>query len=373
MPYVIALVMSLFLSACSEDPIDKIKNLIDTALDDYLSEVAGEAAEAGGAATAVVAGVEAVLEISDTESPLFGTRIVIPADGLPAGITAAVLSVVPATVTAPDDFGLVGPAVDIALRDLSEAHADVTLAVAATLTLPYDAQALVPLNADEADAAISHYTGSQWQSLDTNDRSADRATGETVSFSPFVVMVAYQPTELEQSTNSYSFAVAQAGETICSGELDLDDATVQTRLTYMYHISGLYHADVLIQQEVGNVLEDRYNTFSEYADTLLDLPLDTVDAEAAAEWVDLSVYCDDLRIFNWNGEGITNRDVTFSGWETTMTTEGLCGVAQEPCTIHKGKVRVQAELAYTDSNDTSFSATASLDVAIDDATWEIMP
>lgn len=170
----------IMLGACG-DVVPVQPNSQTPAADAAFDALADEAAQNDGATARMAATGEIALSID--AGPLKGTRVVVPAGALPETVKDAALSVThlaKPNVAASDDEAA-GPGAEIVLVVLDGSPTEVELLKPASVTLPHTA-------ADPTVAYVAHYTGGKWQRLEGAKSGTATATGETKTFSPFIVL-----------------------------------------------------------------------------------------------------------------------------------------------------------------------------------------
>ncbi len=184
--------------ACSE----LIKGLTDAA-----AQLAIDAVKAnGGVAGIVSAGQPFELKFEDESSPLFGTQVNIPADGLPEDVDSAILSIEQSDFQPPDpDIQRpIGPPAEIRLRawrneldGFSEER--IALRRQATVQMPYD---VTQVAADQvSNVELGHQMGTEDTAMtilvgSTADPAAGLVSGQTETFSPFQAILVGASTAL---------------------------------------------------------------------------------------------------------------------------------------------------------------------------------
>lgn len=366
---------------------DKIKDQLDDLLDDVqiaFDTVKGSAKAAGGDAMLVTAGEAALLEITDETSPIYGASVELPADALPAGVTQAVVSIVPGNISgaglqtaaaaASSEYTASGPAIEIALQTLPKLET-IQPAVECKVTVPLkDVEAGLDT---EVTAAVGHFTGSDTFELLTStvNTAGDRVSANTPSFSPFAAVrrvaqqLAIQPVYFSYAVTKF----ADANVYYCQGQVEINSST-PVEVTYET-IDDSTSSKIKVFFRSGNIrlyYEIDDCTYTE------ELPGSTpVDPnfEGICSFSKYEFSCAQTSV-TLNGDGpasqILAREIGFSNFTSTGSTRVDCHQANTKCDRHVGTVQTEFDLKFYENVPNQHSGVAHISFdALANGKWDV--
>lgn len=367
----LALVLSGAGCGIGESIVAAVEEAADNLIAEALQGVKDSAKAAGG--DAVEVGPEgAELAFDDPAHELYRTKVSIPPQALPAGIERAVLSVVPNRTysVSGTEWTAAGPVAEIRLQALP-GLGDVELVTSATVQMPVTVET-------ENEPALAH-DGDDGLSILTAAIADDGAVaGLTTSFSPFLAVVPAPPVdETETPANTLAYSVAQTGTVLCSGGAFSPTAGVHEAWLSLTG-AGLSAMDIQFvvnsggQGEVGLFGMDLAPQTHQAGDFPIHL------SRASFSGIDQWVYCDSSgsnpSAFNWDGAGSPALALTLMAFDVTGSTNATdCGDGAQACTRSFGSLWYRLTMSHDDSNDPTFSATATFDGVINGARWDTAP
>lgn len=386
LPFVFTLAIGV-LPACGI--VDDLKNQLDDLKDNIqlaLDGVKGTAEAAGGAAGLVTADEDAMVEVTDADSPIFGSAVALPAGSLPEGVTMAVVSIVPADVSgagfhtaaaAATLYVTSGPSIEITLQKLPELNV-IQPILDATVTLPLVAG---PTGITvETSVVVAHIgaAGEVDPLVGTVNAAGDRVTAETPDFSPFVAArkrVIVPPPVL------FSYAVTKFsdGTSLCSGEIEINTSAPLAVTYSIQENSNGQNIETFFSS--GNV------NFYSNVDACEQAAANALPGATATEPIDHSSTCAffqyrfqcgdtvvDLQTDNPDFVFLT-RSVGFSNFNSTSNTPNYeCFAGDVTCKRHVGTVRADFDLKFHAEGATGGTdgvATVTFD-AIANGKWDVV-
>ncbi len=352
------------IAAAVQDAADKLATEAFQGAQDSARAAGGDAVEVGAEG--------AVLSFSDPEHELYRTRVSIPAGALPESVDRAVLSAVPHPTYAGPGTSWVaaGPVVQIRLQALP-GLSDVRLVTSATVQVPVTVET-------EVDPALAHDGDDGLSILDSAEADEDAVAGLTTTFSPFLAVTpAPLADDAETPANTLAYSVAQTGTVLCDGGAFSPTVGVHEAWLSLTG-SGLSTMDIQFvvnssaQGEVGVYGMDLAPQTHQAGDFPIQL------ARADFTGLDRWVYCDASGAgpgaFNSDGSGSPTLALTLMSFEVTGSTSATdCGDGAQACTRSFGSLWYRLTMSHDDSNDPTYSATATFDGVINGARWETAP
>jgi hypothetical protein len=370
---VVGLALVLTATGCGigESIVAAVEEAADNLISEALKGVQDSAKAAGG--DAVEVGPEgAELAFDDASHELHRTRVSIPAGALPEGTERAVLSVVPnPTYAVPGtEWAAAGPVAEIRLQALP-GLSDIELVTSATVQVPVTVET-------EDELSLAHGGDDGLSILAAAEADDGAVAGLTTSFSPFVAVTPAPPVdEVETPANTLSYSVAQTGSVLCNGTAF--SPTVGVHEAWLVFTSaGLSTMDlqfVVNSASVGEVgVFGMTTTPRSHGAADFPIQLARTDFTGMDQWV----YCDasgsNPSAFNFDGSGSPALALTLMSFEVTGTTAATdCGDGAQACTRSFGTLWYRLTMSHDDSNDPTFSATATFDGVINGARWETAP
>ncbi len=364
----LALVALIGLTGCG-DLVSAIQDGIrQAAIDAVLAEVQQQ----GGTALVVKAGEEATVAVSDATSPIYGTKLVLPADALPLGVNEAIVSManLPGFVTNDPAWLLEGPGVDIQVRALPSLQ-PVTLATDATVFLPYFEDVT-----DTAGLVLGHLGQSGWEVLGGQELHEDGTlSGLTRSFSPFAVLRAAPDTPTEPTdpvdpgdgnnggTQSFTYKVTDTTGVLCEGEIASPPAPVGATFRYYYITGGnyinyaFYTDDVRVSLELygqqNTTAVSTEKTITAYDSILHDYSSVNFEVKCTPEGGAETSYAE---VGDWSAlMKVGQRTVSDSGYYSCTAT-----LNPDFCDYEKGLANVNITVNYAATNDAWVSLSGPL-------------
>ena len=313
-----------------------------------------------GTAKLVQPGEEFILEI--TEGPISGTKVVIPADGLPSGVTEAVLAAYHLKdfqLSSDSDYAFQGPAVQIQLQNLTTDSVGeaIELAEAATVYIPFTTEDdTIELSLGELEDTQTLSQNWKIHEEATQDEEESRLVTETTelpSKTPFPFAVLSDAPE--EAVLVYSYSVSHETDGIvCSGEI-ADSVSAANAIennnedSHALDISGDGDSFSLsLVYEVGdNADEIPYSDITD-ASQVLTCGTDSFESTALPSEEDFTL--------------------TYSDWETTdESAETTCGDDSTPCTTLTGDATISFATTFVDGDNT---VVVTLEGPVSGITWD---
>ncbi len=354
----VALLGSVTLSGCG----DLIAQLEQGLRDAAFNAILDEALQNGGTAALVRAGEPVSLAVTDPTSPIYGAKVEIPADGLPAGVTEAVLSLMHLQqLSLPDALVQLGAGVEISLVSFPQL-APITLTIPARATVPYGADV-----SDTTGLQVGHWDRgvNDWVFLANTAFGAGVVTGDTVTFSPFAA-VASAPTETEEPV--YTVTVTDATGVLCEEVYAAGEVTGSVTMYPFSAYSGELRGDQLdlsLYAEGSRILYIAKD-WSVYIDGGLNGTETTPAGDVEnAYYEQQTETCGTFSV--WDDTPTNAPAITLSDWQQASVSSETCADnIEESCDTYTGSLTVsisQTQRVWNDNEDEGW-ATISLSVEV---------
>ena len=353
-------VVLLGLTGCG-DIVGDIQRGLEQAGKEFVFDALVERAESnGGTAKLLQPGEEFILEITDEESPIFGTKIIIPADGLPSRVTEAVLAAYHMDgfeLTENVDYSLQGPVVRVELQDLT------TDQVGETITLDNDATVLIPhgVSVDPTGLVLGHLkvadressTLSQnWEAMETAiDTERPRIEGKTKEFGSFAALG--DADALDPLV--YSYVVKDVSdEVLCEGNM-------ANSVILDGQIIDEFSTTVSLDVDAGG--DGDYSLTLTYDGHQTEFPHTAITAMSQ------SLTCGGLTYTSDDIPANSNFEFQTDEWEVEESAPETCGANDTPCTILTGTA-LMTDFATTFVDGDGNEVVLTLQGGISDFTYD---
>lgn len=222
---ILPLLVLLALAGCRVDAD------VSRSVSDEFAKLQADARASGGIAVLLTPGAEARAEVSDTNSPIYGTGVSIPVKAVPADSSnpALVIKHAPTFNFAATADTPVSLAADIRMLELF-GRAEIVPALPISVYLPFtDSTGLDRFN---LHLGVYSETSEKWSYLRNEfiEPGRSRMRGRAAVLGTMVALEAVQ--SIQKNTTFYR--ITQAGKLVCQGELRDDGSTTTSGSFFIY-------------------------------------------------------------------------------------------------------------------------------------------